>query len=360
MRLLACLGWFCFLIVSCTASELAEITPLEKRTISPTDDSKRGPDAKAFALDLLAGLSPKRPMPPTVLIKDRQYVLYGNLFQTGENYALIQIDLPTPGGWSDGFLGFALLQDGKWQLRGLWDIPVIWHPEGCTAKENNYFPKTPASKAFELVDLVGKRTPEVIVASDVDKYFQDFYLFSFLPREKSLQPLGASMAPPERVGKYIRFYDQSPRRAIWEEWTYYEWENSALSEVASWHDEVPYYESQEPLVIVRTFNKATQPGTFSITQVNIDDSPSETSYAIASNGQHYATVTFTLKHPATPGSYPFENSHALQYAWLFHHLTGLPRNCYPSETKNLPPFEKFGTVQVTGTPEAVKRLSGRK
>lgn len=346
MRVPAFLVLACLLIVSPLSAQAPAdyIIPLEPA-------SERTIQAHSEVNALLADIVPQKNTPSTALIKGSSYIQYGNLFGTGENYALVET--------SNAF-ALSVWKEGQWRLRGLWDIWIVWRPSGWKETDSDYLPITPATRAFELKKLSGNPAPEVVVSGEVDKYFQEFYLFSFSLEKKNLQFVGVSRAIPEKTGPFVCLYDNSGRRAIWGEWTYYRWKNSGLSEVASWHDETPYYGPENPFIDVQVFDKTGKVENFRITDAEDDGPPEQTSRVITRDGTPYATVTFVLKSPHTPGSYPFENSHVLQYAWLFHHLTGLPRNCYPSETKNLPPFEKFGTVQVTGTPEAVKRLSGRK
>lgn len=336
----------CLLIVSpLSAQPLADyIIPLEPA-------SEKTIRAQSEVNALLADITPQKNTPSTVLIKDSSYIQYGNLFGTGENYALVET--------SNAF-ALSVWEEGQWRLRGLWDIRIVWRPSGWTETDNDYLPITPATRAFELKELSGDRIPEMVVSGEVDKYFQEFYLFSFSPKKRNLQFVGISRAIPEKTGPFVCLYDNSGRRSIWEEWTYYRWKNLALSEIASWHDETPYNYTENPFIAIQVFDKTGKTEDFRIMEAGDYGPPQQASRAITRDGTPYATVTFLLKNPSAPGSYPFENSHELQNAWLFHHLTGLPRNCYHSKTKNLPPFEKFGTVQVTGTPEAVKRLTGRK
>jgi hypothetical protein len=64
------------------------------------------------------------------VLADGRYVLYGDLFKTGETFALVELPvaMETDPYWNGGRLAFARLFNGKWELRGLWDISSVWRP----------------------------------------------------------------------------------------------------------------------------------------------------------------------------------------------------------------------------------------
>jgi hypothetical protein len=75
----------------------------------------------SFAFDSNAGTHVQ-------ILADGRYVLYGDLFKTGETYALVELPiiLETDPYWNGDRLAFAELIKDKWELRGLWDISTTW------------------------------------------------------------------------------------------------------------------------------------------------------------------------------------------------------------------------------------------
>lgn len=287
----------------------------------------------------------KKPLTPQVLIKKGTYILHGDLFRTGEAYALFE----SPNGF-----GLALRTPKGWQLRGLWRVPVTWRKKGWKPSEDDYLPKTPSDKAFELVNLSDRRAPEVVVAGEVDKYFQAHYLFRFAPKDRTLRHIEWAMAKPDRCGPYVRLYHDSGRRSIWTEYRYSQWKEDDLVPIASWHDEVPYYENEGgPFIEVVREQPDGRSEKFRITNIE-NNSDRETSYAITRNEKPYAEITFVW--PPLP-AYD-DDPQEIESAWLFTKLTGLPRDCFPYQeaSRKHPNFEKIGKIRISGSPEAIRHL----
>lgn len=311
---------------------------------------------------LLDSIVPKKKTPPTVLIKSQNYILYGDLFHTGENYALAEIVTDSSNsdqdGWSDNTMAaLALWRDSSWHLQGQWNIPVTWRPDDWKRGQDIPLPVRPSSEPFQLIDLSGDRIPEVVIEGDIHKYYQQKYLLRFSPKEKTLQLLEGSYALPVKLGPYLRLYENSGRRAIWGEWTYFKWKGLDLTKVASWHDEAPYNQTDEPFIDTQVVGKDGRTVTYHITYGDTS-SDHETARIITRDGHPYAKVTFVWPQPfPQPSSL---NSDEIETAWLFHRLTGLPLDTFPTEEKTPPPpFPKYGKIRLSGTKEAIHQLSGR-
>ena len=315
-------------------------------TITLDPHSSKVIEAEKQMHQVLEGLSQGKK--PQVLVKNGAYILHGNLFCTGETYALME--LPSS-------VGFALRTPEGWQLRGLWDISVAWRPKGWKPSENDYLPRTPSDKAFELMYLSDRRAPEVVIAGEVDRYFQGYYLLRFSPKDRMLHPIEWMMAKPDRCGPYVRLYSSSSPRSIWTEHQYSRWKGDNLVLVASWHDEVPYNENEGGPFIEAEIAKADgKPEKYRIINTE-NNSDHETSYAVTCDGKPYAEITFIWPKPPAYEDNPYE----IENAWLFSKLTGLPRDCFPYEegAGKHPDFEKVGKVRITGSPEAIPHLSGK-
>lgn len=291
--------------------------------------------------------------PPTVLIKEGQAILYGDLFHTHEIYALVQV----PGPSVEGFAALALWQDGAWQLRGLWKIPVTWRPEGWQPSESDPLPATPATQAFTLKDLNGDGIPEVVIAGPVGEYYQDLYLLRFSAKEKTLTLLASTRDVPINAGRYVVLYDKSPGHPIWGIWKYYQWTGDVLTPVAFWHDQVPFDGVGDTFLEATVFDKTGQSKKYHIVQTK--ESKQEDTYTLTLDGQPYATITFLWRKSPDDDSNTIPSYANVERAYLYRKLTGLALGTYPSAEDEAFPvlFEKNGTVQVTGTPEAIRALS---
>lgn len=303
-------------------------------------------EARKALSTALTGITPSAKPSPQAHEKDGVYILYGDLFGSGQDFALLSLSQRESNEefLAEGFTAFAAWENGKWELRGLWKISSVYRPAGRQSSEIDYLPATPATAPFALKNLGDDKAPEVVVAGAVGKYYQEFYLFCFSPETQTLRFLADAMAPPEKAGNYVRLNYDSGRRSIWSEVRYLKWTGTTLREVASWHDETPYNDPEEPFIEVRSFDKKGQARSYRITMAD-SDSDLESNYSISSEGKPYATVAFTYKDART--SLNTENLGLMENIWLFHKLTGLPASVFPisPEVKNLRPVKKFAKVR---------------
>jgi hypothetical protein len=316
---------------------------------------------KAVEANLAAALAEAVPharmKQQSLVTKDELVILYGDLFKNGGCFAIFQVQAKSEDhpDYQDG--GFALAEWTKagWQLRGLWNIPAIWRPKGWKPQDDDYLPVSPATQPFELNDLSGDGVPELIVAGEVDKYFQAHYLLRFEPKTHGLHLLEWAMGKPERAGKYVRLYSNSGRRAIFEEWRYMVWSRGRLMQRASWHDEVPYNDVDGSFVLAEVNSDLGEQRSFRIAPGE-SSSENESAYTITEGDRHYADVVFVWKKSKLKNQ--DNRCSALQSSWLFEKITGLPRNLYPvvESPKNVSHLEAHATVRVTGGKDALQRF----
>ena len=177
---------------------------------------------------LTRGLAEVAPMPKikprSFVTKDGRFILYGDLFKTGGCFALVELpEKPGETDFGNANTAFAEWVDAKWKLQGAWSIPAVWRPKGWKWNEkdgSDYLPVTPATEPFALCDFNGDGIPEVIIAGDVAKYYQEHYLLRFDSKTHRLILLESAMRKPMLVGGYVRLYFNSGRRAIYEEWRF--------------------------------------------------------------------------------------------------------------------------------------------
>lgn len=304
------------------------------------------------------GLEPNRKSPTTVN-KEGQFILYGDLFKTHEIYALVQVPGPAreKGGQPQGYAALAQWQDGAWQLRNLWKISVTWRPEGWQSTDADPLPDTPATRAFMLKDLNGDGVPEVIIAGGVAEYYQDLYLLRFSAPDKTLHLLAISRDLPVKIERYVMLYDKSPGHPTWGTWKYYQWRGEILAPVAFWHDQVPFDGVGNTFLEATAFDKNGRAKKYHIVQT--ETSAQKNTYTITLDGQPYASVTFLWRKSPDDDSNTIPSYARVERAYLYRKLTGLALGTYPpAEDEAFPvPFEKHGSIKVTGTEEAIKTLS---
>ncbi len=320
---------------------------------------------REHAAAALAGIKPDEVAGTQVsATAEKGYLLWGDLFGIGGCFALYE---PKEKKAKDvtkdaATLGLAEWKDGKWELRGLWKMPMLWMPgeadEGRWSGPDGYCdPQNTVHMPFELADLVADEVPEVIVFGERTKYHQVIYVMKFDKESRGLDLLTYSMAKPVKAGKYLRTYDASPNKAIWEKWTFLEWTDGKLEERATWHSEVPYNNVDPEFRLVEVTGKKGQVEKFRIVwEASEMDRQSEVK--VTKDEGPYATLKISWKDAGDETS----RRYLPEEPWLFEKLTGLPHDCFPelSEQKDTPPFEKTASVAVVGGEEAKERFSGNK
>jgi len=336
--------------------------PLEPRTKTVEEAEA----AFARVMEGLPGMAGAKPQ--ATVVKGGEFVLWGDLFRTGGCFALTELSPQQSESGPAGFL-FAEWTGHVWEPRQLWEIPLTWRPAGWKSSGDDYLPAAPASEPFILRDYNDDGHPEVIVAGEVDKYYQADYLLRFDPKSRGLVSLGCSYGPPVRRGPYVIFYSNSGRRAIYDDWDFCQWRGNELVTVASWHEEVPYNN------IDPSFCEATLPrpdGTDEVIRVSETDLQSEFSFPVlpASEWESVYLVT-TARQPFgmlrimwKPWEWTARLSNGsiwtTEQTWLFERLTGLPRRLYPSGREGWEPverLEKLATMKFDGDPAWAGQLS---
>lgn len=306
--------------------------------------------AKRTIQTALAGIPVKPGQKPKFLVTTSgQGVVWGDLFKTGACFALVELASQNdPESRAKG-AAYAEWVDGGWVLLGVWDIPVIWRPEGWQESEGDYLPAAPATQPFALEDFSGDGVPEVVMAGGVFKYFQENYLLRFRSGTKELKLVGYAMAKPEKAGDFVRLYSDSGRRSIWTEWSFCKWEGDNLISVASWRSEVGYGENDP------TFSEGTRVGADgqSVTIRVLYGHGQEIDgdhYEISRNGLPFGTMQIVWKDRKHG---PVDTS-GVEEAWLFEKITGLPRSLLPGRENPgpLPKLEDFAAVIISGNDEA--------
>lgn len=186
----------------------------------------------------------------TYVLKDGSAVLQGDLFGTGTCFAFLEIP-PFPKDAPEEKQASQMLVErvgSRWQIRGLWRMPVQWRPKGWEADPDNpddYLPFKPTDRPFRTFPSVGGGPPGVTVAGDVEKYFQVYYLLRFRTRTHSLDFVAKAVGEPEVAGSGVRLHFNSGHRAISQEWQFLHWSDGELLRKTTWRDEVAYPTDRE-------------------------------------------------------------------------------------------------------------------
>ena len=289
-------------------------------------------------------------------------ILCGDLFKTGSCFALFETGKEADE--EPCTVGLAELADGKWQLRGLWKMPVVWLKAGAKwdgSDGGDYFPEEPYHEPFVLRDYNGDGVPEVLVAGEVGKYFTSSFLLKYVPNTHGLELLGWTKKRPEIAGEYVRFYEDSGHQAIWQEWTFLQWKEGKLVERATWHSEAPYNNIDPGFNNVRVTGADGKLEKFRATMGNSEEG-NAWSYLVEKNRKPFAKIRVNWMPEKSR-----DNEDLMKGAWLFEKLTGLAREDFPErhgpETAKLGRLEDFATVEVeaaAGNEEARERFSGKK
>jgi hypothetical protein len=313
---------------------------------------------------VIAETSPKPgAKPQSTVTKDGEFVRWGDLFGTGDCFALAEL-AHREGEEIDDGVAFAEWKDGAWALRQLWKIPTIWRPKGWKESDGDYLPATPATEPFTLEDFSGDGVPEIVIAGGVWKYFQENYLLRFLPKTKELKLVAYAMAKPKKVEDYVRLDFDSGRRSIWSESLFCQWKGDKLVPGASWHEESPYNNIDPPFSEAVVTRADGSEEVMRVSEMDLQPeygfSPQpqqpdwESTYLLTTARQPFATLTVRRRPRLVQPL--FDDIWGMQQAWLFEKTTGLPRRLYPGRVDEKPTgkFEDFATVSVEGDAEAAK------
>ena len=289
------------------------------------------------------------------------FVLHGDLFGNGQRFALMELQVDPSFekmATEEKVVGLAWLNAGRWELRVLIDVAPVWRPKGWKVSDDDYLPTTPAEHPFELEDLSGDGVPEVILSAEVNKYYQQHFVFRWNAKTKSLACVAGSMAKPVAEGGYVILHSNSGRRAIWGEWSFCRWDGDRLVEKASWHDEVPYNGPEEPFKIAKRVNADGTTVEFELKDPE-SDSDTDSVYRITRQEKPFAKVTFKWSRTYQAVTADGYDPSGEETAYLFEKLTGLPRKLYPGleETKRVKSLETSAKIHVEGEKDAVQMMS---
>lgn len=280
----------------------------------------------------LAGVKPEDAAAAQVsATADKGYLVWGDLFKTGTCFALYEPKekeaTKLDEAWKPGAtLGLAEWKDGKWELRGLWKMPLGWVPqeERWSGNDDKYVEKDTLRIPWELEDLSGDGVPEVIVSGEKMKYDQARYVMKFDTESHGLDLLTYSIKKPEKVGKYLRLYAASGNKAIWGEWTFLEWTEGKLEERAVWRSVSPYHQDLPPFTLVDVTREGGKRRSYRIDQPESFGDTRDV-YAISQSGLPMGTVTVEWESDQIN----LNDRYARAKAVIFHEMTGLPREYFP-------------------------------
>lgn len=306
-----------------------------------------------LAKQIVALLAPLPSLPrkavKSFITPNQQFILYGDLFRKGKTFALVSLStLDLQGAVTiPGRIAFAERTKKGWELRGLWQIGGCWGLKTVSADEEESWMKKMPTAPFELVDFFNDGTPEVVVASDLGRYFHIHYVLLFDSAKDQLKLQAESDFVPGKIGNYLRLDSDSGHKSTWSKSAFWHLEKGKLVEAASWRDGTLNNGARFFIVRVRKSNGETE-------EFRMEEPNGASRYDVTLDGKPYAVVKF-FASPAAKG-----NSEQWEIIWLFHHLTGLPIRFYPGieyVTDKLLRFEDQGAVTVEGSAEAIKRLN---
>ena len=338
---------------------------MQQRVISLKEET---PVVRAVRENLAAALAMVKPEAAAEMkvsaTAAKGHLVWGDLFQTGSCYALYEPRVK--GEEESATLALAEWQEGKWELRGLWRMPLDWVPSEDRWSGNAFkqVERDTLRTPWELEDLIGDAAPEVIVAGEKMKYHQVRYVMKFDKESRGLELLALSMAKPVKAGRFLRTYDASGNKAVWQEWTFLEWKEGKLEERAAWHYESPYNNIDPAFYEARAAGADGKVEKFRATMGNGEEG-NVWSYVVEKDGKPFAKLRVNWMPEKSR-----ENADLMEGAWLFEKLTGLAREDFPerhgretAEKAKLGRLEDSATVEVEPAPgieAARERFSGGK
>jgi hypothetical protein len=327
----------------------------KQRVASLNDEREEVTTAKEALKSTLAAINPKGTTSPRKIItSDDRQVFYGDLFHNQQICALVE--LPFQDEEMGIGVGFALWTGKRWEIRNLFKIAPIWKPRGWKKEEGEYMPITPAESPFWIMRVTPDKPPLAVMVGMIWKYWQEHYLAKYDSASRSLI-LIAEDKDPTPVGGYLRLHGDSGHRAVYSDWTFCRWTGERLIPKGFWYDGMDRAETQSELHAASYDNQGKEMADYSITTPE-PNKPSEDIYSISVNDHApYATVKILWQKTIDP-----DTEGMAAGAYLFEKLTGLPRDLFPEgeESKKSQPLEKLATIKVTGSKDAVKKLSPKK
>lgn len=323
-----------------------EVAEDSLRKLSVSLDSKDETVAAAMrALEkTLTSLRSGKKLPPTIHNKnDSPYVLYGDLFKTGQLCALTEIKEGPIG------IGFSIWDGKKWKTRNLWRIKPEWRPKGWKKPEEDYLPITPSEAPFKLMDLGNKGIPVAILYGGVWKYWQEHFIVCLSSKNQTLEIVQESMHEPVYSRGWVILPYDSGHRSVYQGWHFLRWKNNKLSELARWQNGCNKHENDERFLdgqLIKAMH-LTDEGIKeeyvikNFTQ-GIDDR--SINYFVTLNKKSFGIVSIRWNKLFLDQR---ERS-KLVNDFLFEKFTGLPRrlNPDPDGSKGDTRLESFATIEI--------------
>ncbi len=281
---------------------------------------------------VLAGAKPEEAAEARIsATAEKGYLMWGDLFKTGACFALYEPKekeaVKLDAAWKPGAtLALAEWKDGKWELRGLWRMPLGWVPleDRWSGNESKYVERDTLRMPWELEDMIGDSTPELVVSGEKMKYHQARYVMKFDKESRGLELLTYSIKKPEKMGKYLKTYAASGNKAIWSEWTFLEWSEDKLEERAVWRSVTPYHQPAPSFTLVDVTREGGKRRSYRIEQPDSFEDQRDV-FAISQSGLPIGTVTVEWKSDQIN----LNDRYARAESVIFHEMTGLPREVFP-------------------------------
>jgi hypothetical protein len=315
-------------------------------------------DMEAAVANALHGCAPKSQIQAGIN-KNNVYVLSGNLFGTGDTYAVIDHDPILLAKWGRG----------QWKLRmGIGVTPAWMHPGWETASPGR---EPEADRPFWIEKL--KREPLLIVASYVEKAGQHYDSILFNSDISSVSDSDDSIPQkPEVLDDVLVSTDCSRNKADEADTYFSKIENGKFVVLASWQVCVPWYAEHDSEGLEFTIANAGKQSYLIEDCGELPDQPfwgyvvfkgafdpgSWADINAEKSKRPYATVFFS--HRSKHDSQNSDQS-AGDIEYIFEKLLHLPRTLCPSgyfgpSSGPHPRIESAASLKVTGNPELMRLL----
>jgi hypothetical protein len=238
----------------------------------------------------------------------------------------------------------------------LWQINSQWRPEAWQNDVDEHLPIRPSKRPFWLQNLSDDKVPELVIAGDVWKYWQEHFIMRFNAKTGVLDLSSEAMEAPFLKDDWVVLPFNSGHRAVYDGDSYCKWEGMKLVEKARWqsgineNDKVEY----DPGKLLK-FSLLEDRGITTQYEVKFlaaDDNASDVVNAVISKGERqFAKIEITWKKEFKND----ERKDILLEQFIFLRLTKLPKTLFPDcERVTQLKLEDKAQVRVSVEDDAVK------
>ena len=280
---------------------------------------------------------------------DGPYVLWGELFETNRCCAVVVLvgnSSASPG------VGVADWARDHWEFQSALALRPVWRTGGPSDK---YLPDDMPEKPFWVSKLKDNWPPLLTTATVHGKYHAGRYVLAYDRSAHHLRPeINYSVTEPSIRGGLLVLTNCSPRKADWEQQSFYEVRKDQLIFRAALDHDLNLHSNKESTTIT---TPSADGGVRREWTFDWSDDSSPSAVSVKPVGKEKPEQEGTFEYKMGEGENGLDGE-----AYAFEKLTGIPRKMVQQGTvrpdaKKGAQFDEPAEVKVTGAPEIVSKLS---